>query len=892
MSWHHCFSNLFRRDVLDREIDDELTTHIAERADELVEQGMSERDALDYARRQFGNYTRRKEDMKAIHLLHWLETVLQDMRYAFRTLRSNPAFAATAVLSLALGIGANTAIFSIINAVMLRSLPVEDPAKLVQIGSKEIGSELTNPIWEYLRDHQRGLSGALAYSPDRFDLSDGGESRFTPGMWVSGDFFGVLGVPALQGRVFTKQEDRRGAAPVAVVSYGFWKRNFPNDPDVIGKTIHLNRHEFEIVGVTPPWFTGLEADRVYDVAIPISCEPILHTDRSALDNRSWWWLRILGRLSPGENLQQAQSRLKALTPAMFQETVDPRLPAEGQKEFVKSTLFLQPATTGFSDIRTQYKTALFTLIVITGLVLLVACANIANLLLARATSRQREFSVRLAMGASRLRVVRQLMTESILLSLAGAGAGLLLALWMSRLLVRLISTTGNQLEINLSPNFTLLGFAILAAITTALLFGLAPALRATRGGLNHALKQNARGALHGSSRFNFGKSLVAGQVALSLILLVGAGLFLGTLRNLLTVNPGFSPHSILLVSAQFKQSSIRQDQRTQKYNEMLERIRTIPGVISAARSMRTPITNFGMNGLTYPEGYQAKSRTDTLVWLNPISPGYFNTMATRLVMGRDFASTDDVKAPKVMIIGESTARHFFGAANPIGKTIGMDTRGDKRVNYQVVGLVADTKYQRIDEGLRLTAFLSIDQDLEPDSSVNFEIRRAVPMDRLTYPVRSAISGVNRDVSLEFRDFENQVSESLVQPRVVALLSSAFGLLALLLAGIGLYGLTTYGVSRRKNEIGIRIALGARRGSVIWLVLRDVAVLLSLGVLAGVAASLAMGRLITTLLYGIRPNDPSEIGAAVLILTACTAFAAYIPARRAARMDPMRALREE
>jgi putative ABC transport system permease protein len=308
--------------------------------------------------------------------------------------------------------------------------------------------------------------------------------------------------------------------------------------------------------------------------------------------------------------------------------------------------------------------------------------------------------------------------------------------------------------------------------------------------------------------------------------------------------------------------------------------------------MRTPITDFGMNGLTFPEGYQAKSRMDTLVWLNLISPEYFNTMATRLVMGRDFAKTDDVKTSRVMIIGESTARHFFGTSNPVGKTIGMDARGDKRVHYEIVGVVEDTKYQQINEGQRLTAFLPVDQDPEPDSAVNFEIRRAVPLNALLHPVQSAISSVNRDVSLEFQDFETQVNESLLQPRVVALLSSAFGLLALLLAGIGLYGLTTYGVSRRKNEIGIRIALGARRGAVIRLILGDVAMLLALGVSAGVGASLVMGRLIANLLYGIRPNDPMEIGVAVLILTACTVFAAYIPARRAAGLDPMGALREE
>ncbi len=409
---------------------------------DLADEVRLHRDLVGQASgRSFGNVTQLQEASRAVWVWPFLETLAQDTRYAFRTLRANPGFAATAVLSLALGIGANTAIFSILNAVMLRSLPVEDPQRLVQIDSPQ-AHYFTNPIWEQVRDHQHAFSGTLAFGTDRFDLAAGGESHFAEGLWVSGDFFRVLGVPAMRGRVFTADDDLHGggrAGPVAVISYSFWKRHFASDPDIVGKTIRLNRHLFTIVGVTPPWFTGLDVDTAYDVAIPIGCEPILHTDRSALAARSWWWLRILGRLLPGETPQQAEAKMKALAPEVNRATLPSDWDADGQREYLQRSFALRPAATGFSDTGSQYRTALFTLMAVVGLVLLIACANIANLLLARAAARQREISIRMAIGAARRRVMRQLMSESLLLSVLGAAGGLLFAVWGSRLLVRFLS---------------------------------------------------------------------------------------------------------------------------------------------------------------------------------------------------------------------------------------------------------------------------------------------------------------------------------------------------------------------------------------------------------------------------------------------------------------------
>jgi putative ABC transport system permease protein len=848
--------------------------------------------------RSLGNVTQLSEASRAVWIWPFLETLAQDTRYALRTLRANPGFAATAVLSLALGIGANTAIFSILNAVMLRSLPVEDPHRLVQLGSprsdpaRPLRLYFTNPIWEQVRDHQQAFSGTLAFGGDRFDLAAGGESHFVEGLWASGDFFRVLGVPAMRGRVFTADDDIHGggrAGPVAVISHGFWKRHFAGDPDIVGKTIRLNRRLFTIIGVTPPWFTGLDVDTPYDVAIPIGCEPMLHTDRSALADRDWWWLRILGRLLPGQTAQQAEAKMKALAPEVNRATLSANSGADRQRDYLRRSLALRPAATGFSDTGTEYRTALFTLMAVVGLVLLIACATIANLLLARAAARQREISIRMAIGAARRRVMRQLLSESLLLSILGAAGGLLFAVWGSRLLVRFLSTAGNELQLDTAPDLRVLAFTMGVAVLTGLLFGLAPALRATRVSPNNALKEHARGMV--GSRFSLGRALVTGQVALSLMLLVAAGLFLGTLRNLLTTDLGFDLHNVLIVRADMMQTNVPKDQRPRVYREIVERLHAIPGVSSASSSRMTPIGRGQWDSEVYPEGYAPKAKDDTLVYFNRVSPGYFATMRQPVLLGRDFSAHDDLGAPKAMMVTESVGRRFFSHANPIGKTIRAEGPGKEGV-YQVIGVVKDAKYASVDEGLTLTVYIACAQDADPWPGVSFEVRTERSVETFIPAVRAAIGEVNRGISLEFRNFETQVNESLLQPRMVALLSAFFGGLALLLAMIGLYGVTAYGVARRQAEIGIRMALGAQPASVVWLVLRDVAAMLAIGTLLGLGASLAAGRFVASLLYGVKPQDAAPLAIAAIVLGIATGIAAYLPAHRAARLDPMAALREE
>jgi predicted permease len=869
----------------DADLAEEMRLHLELRAEEGQDPAA--------ARRRFGNTTLLREQSREAWGWTSLDTWFQDFRYALRTFAMSPGFTATVVLSLALGIGANTAIFSILNAVMLRSLPVEDPHGLVKIHMGGSDDDVTNPIWEQVRDHQTAFSGALAYSTDRFDLAAGGESHFAEGMWVSGDFFRVLGVAALQGRVFRVDDDRRGAKPLAVISYKFWQEAYGGDPEIVDKTVRLNRHVFTIVGVTPPWFTGLDMDHGYDVAIPIACNPLLHTERNELDSRLTWWLQMIGRVRPGESVNQAQDRMRAIAPEIFRATVPQELGAENRQEYQKHSFTLKPAATGFSETGAQYRTALLTLMAIVGLVLTIACANVANLLLARAAARQRELSVRMAMGAGRWRVIRQLMTESVLLSILGSTIGFLLALWGSRLLVRLMSTTAHPLSIDLSPDPRVLAFTAGVTLLTALLFGLTPAIQGTRMELNQVLKESARAAVRGSGRFNLSKFLVTSQVALSLLLLIGAGLFLGTFRNLLTLDAGFTRRNILLVSAEAQEAGVPEGQRVRTFAEILDRLRNIPGVVSAADSRIAPMGRAGWAQRAKPEGFVPRSPRDGMVFLNRVSPGYFATMRTPLLLGRDFGERDSLSSQPVVIIAESTARKFYGTENPIGKNMGLEAGKDfQYAPFQVIGVVKDAKYNRLTEAPRNLAFFAAGQDSEPSSDLTFEIRTEVPVESIIPGVRSAIGGVNKDIALVFRSFETQVTESMLQPRVVASLSTAFAALALVLAMVGLYGITAYGVTRRSGEIGIRMALGAQRSSVVWLIMRDVVVLLGIGIVLGLAGALASGRLVTSLLYGIRPNEPVQLAGAVVTLALATALAAYLPARRAARLDPMSALHDE
>ncbi|MGO8697061.1 MAG: ADOP family duplicated permease [Limisphaerales bacterium] len=891
--WFLRFAGLFNKAGKDREFQEELESHIQMHIEDNLRSGMTPEEARRQAMIQLGGIESTREAYREQRGLPLLDSLVQDLRYAWHSLLASPVFASASILSLALGIGANTAIFSILNAVMLRSLPVKEPHHLVQFTMD--GNDLfTNPLWEKIRDRQNACGETLAYSPRDFDLAEEGERKPARGMWVSGDFFTVLGVQPVLGRLFTPEDDAHGGGkqgPVAVISYDFWQHHLGGEPTVIGKVLKIDRQSFEVIGVTPRAFRGLEADRGYEVAIPIGCEPLFHPDRSALTNRSTWWLSVLGRLQPGLTAHQASERLKVVAAGIMLETLPGDWDAEGQKSYLKQGLQVLPAAAGFSEVRSQYGTALLAVMTVVGFVLLIACANIANLLLARAAARRREFSIRMALGAGRSRLVRQLLTESLLLGSLGVPAGLVLAKWGSRFLVHLLSTADAPLQIDLSLDGTVLLFTLGLTVGTCLLFGLAPAFRAVRVAAHEALSGASRGTVAGASRFNLGKALVAGQVALCLVLMVAAGLFSATLRNVLREPLGFDQHKVLTIDIDTRQQ-VPMDQRIALFQTLLQKVALLPGVASAAEVAFKPISGSAWNDPVLPDGAEEKDSPDRVTWLNWVSPGYFKTMSATLLAGREFEERDKRGATKVVIIGEKTAHDFFGSRDPVGQYLRVGIGSDAKGRFLIIGVVKDMKYAEIREPKRRTAFLPMAQDDEPSPSTTIMARLAAPSRSVIPAIRVVAAETRPGLSLAFGELETQISESVRQERAVALLSSFFGGLALFLAVVGLYGLTSYTSAQRRGEIGIRIALGAQRNSVIWLVLRDVVVIMLLGSVVGLAIALSLGRLVASLVYGLSPHDGLSFLLAALVLSIAGVLAGVIPAWRASRLDPNTALRCE
>jgi predicted permease len=820
-----------------------------------------------------------------------LDAFLQDLRYAIRALRSSPAFAAVAILSLALGIGANTAIFSLIDSVILKTLPVSHPEQLLQVTIGKDGY-YTNPIWEQVRDRQDVFSGIFAYGGGRFNLAAGGEARYAEGNFVAGQFFETLGLRTVLGRILTPADDQRGCPGTAVLSYGFWQKEYGGSADVVGKNISLDNHPFEILGVIAPGFTGVDVGRAIDLYVPVCAEKIIRGENSMLDRRSTWWMRVIGRPKPGVPGSQVTARLKTLAPAIFEATTPPNWKPEDQASYRTRSFETQPVSNGLSNVRKEYQQALMILMGITGLVLLIACANVANLLLARSAARQREIAIRMALGSGRGRLIRQLLTESLILSLTGAALGILFAQWGTRLLVGFLSDGRGKTFLDLSIDSRVLAFTAGVAIVTALLFGLAPAWRGTRVNPQSAMKANSRGVIEGS-KFGLGKALVVLQVALSLVLVVGAGLMLSTFFRLETLDAGFEREHILLASVDLRNGHYPQERRSAVYREMLEHLRALPGVRSASASDLTPISGSSWNEDLQIEGYVSKGREDTLVWFNLISDRYFETLGTDLIAGRDFNSHDTPESTKVAVVNQSMAKKFFAGQNPIGKRYRTEEGNKMGAWIEIVGVVKDAKYEGLREKVLPTAYVPVSQEAKPNQTLTFEVRVAAGApSALTSAVKSAIADVNHDVSIQFKSFAVQVDESLARERLLATLSGFFGALALMLAMIGLYGVMSYNVARRRNEIGIRMALGAEQSHVLRMVLREVAILIVVGLAIGLGAAIGTTRFVESFLYGMKPNDPWTLFLSAAVLASVAALAGFLPARRASRLDPMTALREE
>ncbi len=821
-----------------------------------------------------------------------LSALQQDFRYALRGLRSSPGFAAVAIFSLALGIGANTAIFSLIDAVILKSLPVRHPEQLLQVmmGHQRYAG-FSNPLWEQLRDRQDVFSGIFAYGRWGFNLAAGGEAHSVSGNYVSGQYFETLGVRATLGRTLTPADDIRGCAGSAVLSYGFWQREYGGRSDILGKNISIDRHPIEIVGVTEPGFNGTEVGGSADVIVPLCAVTVIRSGDSSLLDINYvpvGWLQIIGRLRPGITASQATARLKVLAPEIYRATLDRHGigKEEYRGEYLRQTLDTTPAGNGISYLRREYREALNVLIAIAGVVLLIACANVANLLLARGEARQREIAIRMAVGGGRGRLIRQLLTESLLIASLGAALGVVFAEWGARLLVRFL-----EASVDLSLDLRMLAFTVGIAVLTGVLFGIAPAWTGTRTDPQSALKANARGVIEGS-KLGFGKVLVVAQIALSLLLVVGAGLLLSTFWKLTSLDAGFARDHVLLASVDLRSAKYPEERWSAVYRQILDRLRTVPGVRSASVSSITPVCHCRFASEVVIDGYTPKSRDDALASFNTVSEGYFETLATPILAGRDFNGHDTASSPKVAIISKSVAQKYFGATKPLGQRFRIRD-GKLGDPVEIVGVVSDAKYSSLREEPSPLVFIPWSQGGVPGPLTSFELRvsSGAPT-ALISGVKNAIAGFNRDVSIEFKTLSAKVDDSIERETILATLSGFFGALALLLATMGLYGVMSYHVARRRNEIGIRMALGAQQARILGMLLAEVGVVIAVGLAIGLGAAVETTRFVSSFLYGVRANDLRTLSVAAAVLTVVAALAGYLPARRASRLDPMNALRDD
>jgi putative ABC transport system permease protein len=832
-----------------------------------------------------------------------MRNLFRDLLYGVRMLRKSPGFTLVAVVTLALGVGANTAIFQLIDAVRLRTLPVKDPHELVGVQladmSRARGSFtsdypiLTNSIWEQVRDRQEAFSGVFAWGAETLNLSRGGEARFARGMWVSGDFFNALGVRPQLGRVLIPEDDRKGCgSPVAVLSHAFWKREFGGDPGVVGKSVNLEGRPFEVVGVTPASFYGMEVGRSFDVAAPLCAEPLLGGENSLLNSGTTWWLTVMGRLKPGWTEERAAAQLASASPGIFEASLPANYPPDSIKAYREFKLATYPAAAGVSELRETYESPLWLLLAVAGTVLLIACANLANLLLARAATREREIATRLALGASRWRLIRQLLTESMLLAACGAVLGAVLAQYLSEVLVSLLSTEGKPLFVSLNMDWRVLAFSAAAAVLTCALFGLAPALRATRVGPGAAMKAAGRGLTASRERFGLRRALVISQVAMSLVLVAGALLFSRSLSKLSAQDAGLRREGILVTRVSMSRLKLPVERRLAFKRDLLERIRAVPGVESAADTNVLPLSGSAWNNEVWLDGADPGRTQST--YFSRVSPDYFKTLGITLLSGRDFNAGDAANAPKVAVVNESFARGLTNGENPVGKRFRVErTPSEPETVYEIVGLVRDAKYQDLREEFKPVAFTASTQASRPNEGAQFLIRSGTTSPAALAPsLKRVIGEVSPDIDIVFRVFKDEVDSTLLRERLMATLSASFGLLALVLACVGLYGVISYGVAGRTNEIGIRMALGAQGHDVLWLILREAALLVLVGVGLGLPAALAAARLASGLLYGVTPADPVSVSVAVLLMFIVAALAGYIPARRATKVDPMVALRYE
>lgn len=890
--WHRAFWDDERARELQAYLDEEIADNLA--------RGMPPEEASRAAYRRLGNVTLLREEIYQMNSIGWLETVLQDLRYGARLLRRYPTFTAVAVLTLALGTGANTAIFQLVDAVRLRTLPVPNPEELVEIRIGEAPNGrtgsfmsrrplLTYPQWTLLRDDAQPFASIAAWSTVGLDLASGGEVRPVEGLWVSGGFFDTLAIRPALGRLLSPNDDRPGCgAGAAVISDGFWHRNYGGEASVVGRTILLDGHRFQIVGVTPRSFFGVEVGRTFDVAIPLCTEALIRGEQSALNRRDSWFLASVARLRPGWSVEPASVHLAAVSASWFRTTLPADFGPQDARDYVAFRFKAFSASTGVSSLRRAYERPLWILLGATGIVLLVVCANLANLMLARATSREREIAVRLAIGASRRRIVRQMVSESVLLAALGGILGLALGRWLSGTLVALLTTDSNPIFVDLAFDSRVFAFTTAVAVLACLIFGVVPAARATAVAPASTFNVSSRGTTDSGGRLNLRRALVVAQVAMSLMLIVGALLFVRTFQNLASVETGFRQDGLLIASLDLGRAQVPVENRRQLYNTLVERIQALPGVSTAAEAFIAPVSGSGWNNSIAVDGAQQPGTVN----LNSVGPGYFRAMGTPLLAGRDITWRDRPESPRVAVVNESFARKYFGG-RPLGRRFQIGTRiGQVSPHYEIVGIVKDAKYGELREEFTPQAYVAAPQDAEPGPSVLVVVRVDVPARSVSPAIVEQVTRVNPSIALQFQTMEQVVRESLVSERLMATLSGFFGVLALVIATVGLYGLMSYMVARRRVEIGIRMALGADRARTMVLIGREAVVLLGIGIAIGLGLALWTGRSAGALLFNLQPWDPMSLGAAAAGLGVVALLASGLPAWRASRLDPTIALREE
>jgi predicted permease len=904
---------LFMRRQLDRDLEEELSFHLALREARHAESGVAATDAQAVARREFGNVTVFKEACRDMWTFASLENLWQDLRFAIRTFRKEPGFTAMAILSLGLGIGANSAVFTLANDLLLKAIPVHDPRHLVSLGKAEGGGVLGGlsgsldifpyQLYKQIENRRDVFAGVCAYGsftivvgvrPGGF----GGPTGQANSALVSGDFFRVLGVNTVVGRgIEPSDADAPGRRPVAVISYDYWQQNFSGDPAVVGRPIILNGTLFTVIGVAPPKFYGVALDaRPPDMWLPLTMQEQAMLRPSLVEPNGPYWLHMMARLRTGVSMARAQEWLKLeVRRYMIESEGGTTITAERRQDIQRSFVELVSGGRGVSSLRGQYDEPLRILMGIVGLVLLIACANLANFFLAKMATREKEISTRLALGAGASRIVRQMLTETLLLSFSGGALGLLFAAWGTRALIGFVVGGATRTPFDPNPDLRVLAFTFGVSLATGLLFGLAPAWRATRMNLAPGLKASSRSVAGDgirTGRFPLAKVLLTTQVALSLVLLVGAGLFVRTLRNLDHQSFGFNRFNVLRADLDLRLAGYKPEQLNGLYQRLLGDLNALPDIRSASLSAVPPISDGRWSLTVFARGHVPQPREDLSSAINSVAPRYFETTGTPLVAGRAIGPQDTAGSSQVVVVNQTMANRFFPHGDALGGHITVDNI--KGGDWEVVGVVRDGKYNSPRETPQSMVFLPLLQLSGEDLYANcLLLRTAGDPRQAAGELRQALARIDRNIPiLEVTTLSEQVDRSMAHEELVSRLSIFFALLALLLACIGLYGVMSYNVVRRANEIGIRMALGAQASGVLWLVLRETLVLLAIGIAVGVPATLATTRLVRSQLFGLSPFDPATVAVATLAILLVTAIAGYLPAQRATKVDPLVALRYE